>query len=95
MTTQSYPELRFISVTDLEDVLLEIIRIREEDVTEFANLSNIYLPGRSTGRVPSSNSDVLATDQEGDVVNDGTYEYKLIDDSGTLKWDRRTLDIAW
>lgn len=95
MTTETYPDLIADSLDDVLIVLREILLVRSDDITQFTNLDSRFLPGRSTERVPSSNSDVVATDEKGDVVNDSTYEYKLVDDSGTLKWDRRTLDIAW
>ncbi len=97
MTSSFYP-----SVDKEEDIipaLQEIQRIREdEDISEFLNLNQRFVFGRGlfTTRVaPSSNSDVLATDNLGDIVNDATFEYKLLDISGTLKWDRRSLDTAW
>ena len=84
---------------DILDTLREIVRLRQvEDVADFDNLPQRFVSGRGlfTTRVaPSSNSNVLATDNEGDIVNDATHEYKLLNISGTLKWDRRTLDVAW
>ena len=75
----------------------EIQRIREsEDVPDFTNLPQRFVTGRSSTRVPSGPSDVLASDQVGDIVNDATFEYKLVDTGGgTLLWDRRALDTAW
>ncbi len=97
MTTSQYPSI--ITEDDVISALREIIRLRQdEDIPDFTNLNNIFVTGRGlfTQRTaPSSNSDVLATDNEGDIVNDATHEYKLLDISGTLKWDRRTLDVAW
>ena len=75
-------------------------RLREtEDISDFNNLDNRFVRGRGlfeTRAAPSSPSDVLAADEEGDIVNDNTYEYKLLNISGTgLRWDRRTLDVGW
>lgn len=80
------------------DWLREVVRLRQtEDLPDFTNLPTIYLQGRSTTRIPSSNSDVLVTDVEGDVVYalNGTFRYTLVDASGTLKWAREALDVAW
>jgi len=97
MTSSLYP-LTTIEA-EIIPTLQEIARLREsEDISDFTNLNNRFVLGRGlfTGRAaPSSNSDVLATDNEGDIVNDATHEFKLLDISGTLKWDRRTLDVAW
>ncbi len=97
MTTSSYPDS--ITKDNLLETVVEMSRLREiEDISDFQNLNNRFVAGRGlfTGRTtPSSSSDVLATDSEGDIANDGTYEYKVLDFSGTLKWDRRLLDTAW
>lgn len=97
MTESLYP------ITTREDDLIrnlqEIQRLREtEDVPSFLNLPERFVLGRGrfrTRAAPSSPSDVLATDQEGDIVNDDTYEYKLLTVSGNLRWDRRLLDTSW
>ena len=98
MTTSLYPETR-----DEKDVipnLQEMARIRQdEDISDFSNLDNRFVKGRGlfeTRAAPSTPSDVLATDELGDIVNDNTYEYKLLNISGSgLLWDRRTLDVGW
>lgn len=97
MTTSTYPEVR--NEEDVVPALQEIVRLREdEDISDFTNLNNRFVLGRGrfiSRAAPSSNSDVLAGDVEGDIVNDATREYKLLNISGTLKWDRRTLDVSW
>lgn len=97
MTQTTYPDI--LDESDIFSALQEIIRLREvEDISAFTNLQQRFVLGRGlfTQRAaPSSNSDVLATDNLGDIVNDATYEYKLLDISGTQKWDRRTLDVSW
>ena len=102
MTTRQYPAI-ITTGTDEEilrniyDFCLEIARIREfEDIGQFTNLNQQFVAGRKTTRIPTGNSDVVASDNVGDVTNDGTYEYKLLDlGGGTLRWDRRLLDTAW
>lgn len=102
MTTRQYPSL-ITSGTDEEFIqsiynfCLEISRIREfEDIGQFTNLSQVFVSGRSTTRIPSSNSDVIPEDNVGDITNDAVYEYKLVDiGGGTLRWDRRLLDTSW
>lgn len=97
MTQSLYPDIT--EEDDILDVLAEIIRLREtEDISDFTNLPQRFVSGRglfTTRTAPSSNSDVIATDNEGDIVNDATFEYKLLSISGTLTWDRRTLDVTW
>lgn len=97
MTQSLYPEVR--DEQDVVQALQEIARLREvEDISDFRNLKQQFVSGRGrfTQRAaPSSASDVAATDSLGDIVNDATYEYKLLNISGTLLWDRRTLDTSW
>ena len=97
MTQSLYPSVN--GEKDVIPALQEIIRIREaEDISDFQNLNNRFVLGRGrlTSRIaPTSATNVLATDSEGDIVNDATYEYKLLNISGTLRWDRRTLSTAW
>jgi len=98
MTTSLYPETR--DENDVVDTLQEIARLREtEDISDFNNLPNRFVLGRGlfeTRAAPSSPSDVLATDELGDIVNDATHEFKLLNISGTgLRWDRRALDVGW
>jgi len=79
-------------------ILREVIRIRNDDVDDWANLTQQFVQGRgrfTTRAAPANATDVDATDQEGDIVNDATYEYKLLNISGSLKWDRRTLSVGW
>ena len=99
MTTETYPKFLNVKNDDNSEIimiLLEIIRLRDEDITDFNNLNRRFLPGRATDRVPSSPTDVVPrVDATGDIVNDGIFEYKLINDAGDLKWDRRTLDFSW
>ncbi len=98
MTSSLYPETR--DENDVVNTLQEIARLREtEDISDFQNLTQRFVLGRGlfeTRAAPSSPSDVLATDELGDIVNDATHEFKLLNISGTgRRWDRRALDVAW
>ena len=96
MTRSAYPLVN--TAEDLVDFAQEITRLREiEDVPDFTNLTQIFVSGRTTTRIPSTPTDVLETDNQGDIVTDGAngFEYKLVDVSGTLTWDRRTLNTSW
>ena len=96
MTQSTYPIVE--TADDLIGFAKEITRLREvEDVPDFTNLTQRFVSGRTTTRIPSTPTDVEPTDNEGDIVTDGAngFEYKLIDVSGTLTWDRRTLNTSW
>jgi len=60
---------------------------------------DLFVEGRARGLrriAPTSASDVISTDKLGDFVNDGTYEYKLLETtSGIFLWDRRILSVGW
>ncbi len=72
----------------------ELIRLRNrEDIPETNNLQQRFVLGRSTQRIPSSSTDIISGDKKGDITNDDTYEYKLIEKSAGLYWDRRILGV--
>ena len=78
--------------------MADVIRERSNDIAVVSGLQTGKLQGRirtSTRAAPTSNSDVVAGDAEGDVVVGATYVYTLISISGTLKWDRRAHSAAW
>jgi hypothetical protein len=88
----------------LDDVIQwvqDVTRLRQlEDLPDFTNLPNVFLRGRRIERVaPTSHSDVVATDVEGDFVYnfDGSNHnlYILVNDSGTLKWGRFNINVSW
>ena len=93
---REYPP--FVNASTVVTVLQQILGLRKEDITEYNGLQQGKLKGRDrTGvrAVPTSATDTTAEDFVGDVVKDATYRYELIDISGTLKWDRRTLSVGW
>lgn len=82
----------------IPEIIQDIIRIRNTDLDDWNNLPSQFVQGRglfTTRAAPANASDVLATDQEGDICNDTTYEYKLLLIGSALLWDRRTLDTGW
>lgn len=84
----------FGSRTDLQTITKE----RKNDCAVITALETGKLPGRLNppGRaVPSSHSNVISGDAQGDVITDGTYIYTLISISGSLVWDRRAYSVGW
>lgn len=85
------------------DTLEQIAKIHKEGVMPAIEaLEKGKLKGRlRTGfrSVPADALDVITTgnnpDVQGDFLNDSTYFYLLVSDSGTLKWHRESLDIGW
>lgn len=85
---------QFGNLTDIKDIIAE----RKRDVIEY----NALKTGKKQGRirtgiraVPSSATDVIQGDAEGDIVTDATYIYELVTVSGSLKWDRRAHSVGW
>lgn len=83
---------RFTENTTLKDV----IRARRADVSEIERLGRTKLDGRirtSTRAIPSTETDVVEGDAEGDILTevDGSHEYiyTLLSYEGTLMWDKR------
>lgn len=79
---------------DIYRAFLDVVRIRREDVIDYNNLDKKFILGRKVSRVPSSSTDVLDTDREGDVSMTSSYLYVLIDNAGTLAWRRVALS-SW
>ena len=95
---KAYPP--YVNASNVVSVVNDIIRLRQEDIDEVRNLNSGKKKGRirtnTRGSVPSSASDVVAGDFEGDVVADATYIYTLVDVPGTgLRWHRVTLSTGW
>jgi len=95
MTRTPYPSA--FTNEELLNSYKEVQRLREaEDIPDFTNLNQVFVSGRSTTRIPSSPTDVLSGDNVGDVANDGSFVYTLLDiGGGTLRWDRRAIDVGW
>ncbi len=90
----SYPQCN--DESDVLPVVQRMVQLRkQEDLKDFANLTQVFVMGRSTRRIPSSSVDVIAGDRVGDTVNDDTYLYQLLNITGVPLWNRITLDISW
>lgn len=91
MTTRSYdliPEGN--DLKQIGEFCREVARVREEDVQNFNNLSNVFMRGRKVGKIPTGSSDIAATDRVGDFNYDASYLYLCVDNSGAT-WRRITL----
>ena len=90
-----FPNIAHVGV---QKFIEEVSRLRSEDILQFRIVKQNRLKGRDrTGvrEAPTAYDNILDGDNVGDVLQDGTYKYELINDSGVLKWDRRTLNISW
>lgn len=93
---KAYPKT--VTEDNVLEVVQEILSLRREDIREHNVLRDTKLQGRErTGirTVPTAFDDVVADDLVGDVVNDGTYLYLLINDDGTKKWNRLNMNVSW
>lgn len=91
MTLKTYPVLREDTIEDAANVLREIIRTRQSDISEIESIKNRFVSGRKVTRTPSSSSDVQSTDRVGDMSFSASYMYIVVDNSGTLVWRRVSL----
>ena len=88
---------RFPSVFDetidgIINFLKQVIRLRNDDVTDFNNLNDIFMSGRKVNKIPLSSSDVvIGEDRAGDFNYNASYLFLLVNNSGTLVWRRVTL----
>lgn len=91
MTLKTYPVLREDTIEDAANVLREIIRTRQSDISEIESIKNRFISGRKVMRTPLSSSDIQATDRVGDISFSASYMYIVVDNSGTLVWRRVAL----
>ena len=89
---QQYPKT--ITQDTVVDVVSQIARLRDNDITDRNNFPNVFLSGRSVARVPASAADVTATDRVGDFNVTTTYAYFCVDNAGTAVW-RRCAVSSW
>lgn len=89
------PFSKYPSNATIETVRRE--RLRDNITIE--QIERGKMPGRirtNERAAPSSPTDVVTGDVEGDVVYDSTYQYLLINVPNTgLRWWRRTYNVAW
>jgi len=87
MTTETYPEMS--NLISADDVINRMTELRNNDIGDFNNLPNRFIAGRKGDRIPSSSTDVVSTDNEGDINYDSTHLYILLDTgSSVLAWRR-------
>lgn len=90
-----------LSATDMQNKLdslkMEIDRMRRAMEAQPTLFTAKFVLGRFRhDRIaPTSHSDMLASDKEGDIVRSATHEYIVVNDSGTLKWARSSIDVTW
>lgn len=89
---QQYPKT--ITQDTVVDVVSQIARLRDSDITDRNNFPNVFLSGRSVAKVPASASDVAATDRVGDFNVTPSYAYFCVNNTGTIVW-RRVAVASW
>lgn len=94
---KDYPYYSAADMEEIVEILDQICRTRKDDILVIGDLINTFIGGRSVGRVPSSSSDVLATDKIGDINFDYStgYAYRLMDDGAAGVWARWQLDMSF
>ena len=84
------------SVTEdtVVDVVRQIVRLRDNDITDRNTFPSVFILGRKVTKVPSASTDVASTDRVGDFNVTATYAYFCINNAGTVTW-RRTAVSSW
>lgn len=94
---RDYPKLLPFTdktIKEIYETLKFIIQERKSDIRDNSNLTNIFVSGRKSGKIPSSSTDITADDKVGDINYDVNYLYICVDNSGTAVW-RRVALTAW
>lgn len=82
-----YPRLHSMELPEVVNVLNYISGLRNEDLGDFNDLNSRFISGRRTYRSPTSATDILPTDKEGDIVFTTGNIFWLVDiGGGTLEW---------
>jgi len=89
---QQFPKT--VTEDTVVDVVNQIVRLRDNDITDRNTFPSVFLSGRSVAKVPTSAADVVATDRIGDFNVTATYAYYCIDNAGTVEW-RRSAVASW
>ena len=76
------------------DIVSQIVRLRDNDITDRNTFPSVFLSGRSVAKVPSSAADVAAADRVGDFNVTPSYAYFCVNNSGTTVW-RRVAVSSW
>lgn len=87
-TLKEYPYWPAETLDDLKSQIRDITNTRKDDISQIQNLTNIFVSGRSVGRIPSSSIDVIDGDRVGDFNVNSTFAYYLINNAGTAEWVR-------
>ncbi len=90
-TLKDYPYWPAETFADVQRQLREITNVRKDDIAQFRNLPEIFVSGRTVGKIPASSTDVAASDRLGDRSNDDSFFYLLVDNAGTAEWRRVAL----
>jgi hypothetical protein len=91
MTTRPYKKIYEDSVQALLAFAKDAVRLREEDISDFNNLKNIFVSGRKVSKIPTGSSDISGSRVD-DRSYDADYLYICVDNSGTPAWRRAKLE---
>lgn len=75
-----------VSLEDLVEWAYQATRARDFDLEDYDDM-NATTP-RIYSYTPSSSSDLIGTEKAGDIAVDTSYIYVVVDNSGTLQWQR-------
>lgn len=87
----SYPLLTPDNQEDAIELLRVISRERPNDIKDFDNLTNTFMSGRKSGKVPTGSADISVTDRVGDFNYTPSFFYIVVNNAGTAQWRRIAL----
>lgn len=85
---KNFPKMVVNTSEDTVTLCQFILKERPNDVSDFSNLSNIFMSGRKVGKIPTGSSDVENTDRVGDFNYDDAYLYLVVETGGNAEWRR-------
>ncbi|QDP62943.1 MAG: hypothetical protein Unbinned5081contig1002_48 [Prokaryotic dsDNA virus sp.] len=73
-------------LSDVTDWIRQVIRERDVDLSDYEEQESTNVVYYSY--TPTSSSDLIGTEKAGDIAADTSYIYIVVDNSGTLQWQR-------
>lgn len=91
---KDYPKIEAVDLGSVLHLMQYITKERKNDIRDFNNITNNFISGRKVGKIPSSATDIIASDKVGDFNYDANYIYICVENSGSAEW-RRVAISSW
>lgn len=74
------------TLDNLKDWALQVTRAREDDILDYSE--QVTTNTKIFTAIPTSSGDIKGTEKAGDIAVDTNFLYVVVNNSGTLQWQR-------